>query len=159
MTFTFVFANFSSSLENESPASMNFEAATHHHNPTSYSSLRSKIKAMSSVTKQIKNKFGNHQVKSKDQSTTSSGASNASTSASSMTNSSKFRSTSHGALHSLNEFVNSNKRPENNSIEDNDSSDDINGIWSASQLASKTAKKAQPPSKNRRNEVRIIIDV
>ena len=86
----------------------------------SYSSLKSRIKAVhekyrkSSVTKQIKNKFSSSlKTKKIDES---------------MSTSAKFRSHSHGALPSLDEFA---KVPEE------DLEDDINGIWSASQLAAK----------------------
>ena len=47
---------------------------------------------------------------------------------------SKKRSHSHGALPMLDEF-------KNDSLEQSDEEDDINGIWSASQLASKQAKE------------------
>ena len=96
----------------------------------SYSSLKSKIKAVqdkyrkSSVTKQIKNKFS-----SANKSSSKNGGENNSSNAMS-----KFRSHSHGALPSLDEF--SQKVPEFDE-------DDINGIWSASQLAAKEKNNIQ----------------
>ena len=89
----------------------------------SYSSLKSRIKAVhekyrkSSVTKQIKNKFSSS-LKTKNK-----------IDESNMSTSAKFRSHSHGALPSLDEFA--------KNIPEEDLEDDINGIWSASQLAAK----------------------
>lgn len=93
---------------------------------SSFSTLKSKIKAAvqdkyrkSSMTKQIRSKFH-------PPSPSSNGMKN-------NESMSKLRSHSHGALPSLDEFKSSA-----NNLDDED---DINGIWSASQLASKQAKE------------------
>ena len=103
----------------------------------SYSSLKSKIKAVqdkyrkSSVTKQIKNKFSSAGLTNK--SSKNGGKDSMSTFGDHSNAMSKFRSHSHGALPSLDEFT---KNPEFDE-------DDINGIWSASQLAAKEKNNIQ----------------
>ena len=87
------------------------------------------------MTKQIKNKFNSH-------ATAAAGPSDRKIMSKQVDGEAKYRSHSHGALPSLDEFSQVNKR--NNAADDDE--DDINGIWSASQLASKQAKvkKASP---------------
>ena len=85
----------------------------------------------SSVTKQIKNKFSSSLINKKksDQIGNNHPGVDVVGSNNSM---SKFRSHSHGALPSLDEFTKSVVPEEVDDLED-----DINGIWSASQLAAK----------------------
>lgn len=80
---------------------------------TSFSSIKSKIKSV------VTDKYRKSSLKSKIQKKGDE-------------NLNKLRSHSHGALPSLDEFQNKNDESED---------EDINGIWSASQLASKQAKE------------------
>ena len=127
------------SLSTDSAMSMMSSTASNSNNGHSYSSLKSRIKAVqekyrkSSVTKQIKNKFIS---KKKDQIGNNPGVGDVGVVGNNSNNNSammsKFRSHSHGALPSLDEFTKSVVPEEVDDLED-----DINGIWSASQLAAK----------------------
>ena len=116
------------------------ENAHQPHSLSSFSTLKSKIKAAvqdkyrksSNVGKQIQNKFHKKSIKNNDNNGNDP--------------MSKFRSHSHGALPNLSEFhvkdPDQDQDDHDDIIDHNDEEeDDINGIWSASQLASKQAKE------------------
>jgi hypothetical protein len=118
---------------------------------SSFSSIKSKIKAAvqdkyrksssTSLSKQIRSKFNT--ASSNNVNNPSNGKSTkSSTSSEAM---SKFRSHSYGALPSLDEFGHQKSRRE--IVREEEEEDDINGIWSASQLASKHAKAKENASK------------
>jgi len=117
---------------------------------SSFSSIKSKIKAAvqdkyrksssTSLSKQIRSKFNT--ASSNNVNNPSNGKSKqSSNSAEAM---SKFRSHSYGALPSLDEFGHKSRRE---IVREEEEEDDINGIWSASQLASKQAKAKENASK------------
>ena len=125
--FSLISSSKSSSLKESSVSSegMGPDDPSNQYNSLNFNTLKSKIKAVqdkyrkSSMTKQLKNKFqqqGNGTGNSKSNLDI------------------KLRSHSHGALPSLDEF--SQVKSISTSEED-----EINGIWSASQLASKQAKE------------------